>query len=88
MKDRETNGESNVWNTAQRFEHTMLLFGLNEVIDQLTGSVCWYGHLLWREGGHVFRKALELEVQRRKGRVRRMWLRQVEEECIKDGLIR
>ena len=38
----------------------MQMLGLNEKIDQLalTNSVCWYGHVLKREDGHVLRWAL------------------------------
>ena len=33
----------------------MVMFGLNETIDLLAmaNSVRWYGHMLWREDGHV-----------------------------------
>ena len=36
----------------------------------IANSVCWYGHVLWREDGHVLRRALDFEVegQRKKGR--------------------
>ena len=59
--------------------------GLNENIDQLVmaNSVCWYGHVLRREGGHVLRRegghvlrwALYLEDngQRKKERTKRTW---------------
>ena len=42
----------------------MLMLGLNEVIDQLAmaNGVCWYGQVLWREDGHVLRRALEYKV--------------------------
>ena len=47
-----------------------MLLGLNETIDHLAkaNSVCWYGHVLQREDGHVLRRALdfELEGQRKK----------------------
>ena len=38
-------------------------------------SVCWYGHVLRREDGHVLRKTLDFEVegQRKKGRPKRTW---------------
>ena len=53
-----------------------------ETIDHLTmaNSVCWYDHVLWREDGHVLRKALDFEVegQRKNGRPKRMWTKQVE----------
>ena len=33
----------------------MMMFGLNKTMHQLAMAniVCWYGHLLWREDGHV-----------------------------------
>ena len=36
------------------------MLGLNKSMDQLamTNSVCWYGHWLRREDGHVLRRAL------------------------------
>ena len=40
----------------------ILMLGLNEtVVDQLAmaSSVHWYGHVLWREDGHVLRRALD-----------------------------
>ena len=46
--------------------------------------------MLKREDGHVLRKALDFEVegQRRKGRLKRTWRWQVEEESMKAGLRR
>ena len=37
----------------------MLILGLGETIDQLamTSSVCWYGHVLRSEDGHVLSRA-------------------------------
>ena len=52
--------------------------------------MCLYVHVLRREDGHVLRRALEFEVegQRKKGRPKRTWKKQVEEEIIKVGLSR
>ena len=52
--------------------------------------VHWYGHVLRREDGHVLRRALDFEDegQMKKGRPKRTWKRQVEEESIKVGLRR
>ena len=52
--------------------------GLKEVIDLLAGmanSVCWYGHVLGREDGHISRRALNFEVegQRKNGRPKKTW---------------
>ena len=66
------------------------MLGLKATVDQLAmaNSVCWYGHVLRREDGHVLRRALDFEVegQRKKGRSKRMWEKQVEEESVKVGL--
>ena len=66
------------------------MLGLNETIDHLAmaNSVRWYGHVLRREGGHVIRIALDVEVeyQRKKGRPKRTWKRQVEEERMNIGV--
>ena len=53
-------------------------------------SARWYGHVLMREDDHVLRRALHVEVegQRNKGRQRRTWKKQVEEESVKVGLRR
>ena len=44
--------------------------------------------MLRRENGPVIRRALDFEVegQRKKGRLKRMWRKQVEEESVKVGL--
>ena len=41
------------------------MLGLCETIDQLAmaNSVCWYGHVLRREDGHVLRRALDFDVE-------------------------
>ena len=59
--DRELIIESNVWSTGQnrkRADDMMMTLDLNETIDQLavTDSVCWYGHVLRMDDGHVLRK--------------------------------
>ena len=42
----------------------MLMLGFCEAMDQLAVANCvhWYGHVLWREDGHVLRRALDFEV--------------------------
>ena len=59
-------------------------------MDQLAKafSVCWYDHMLRREDGHVLNGALyfEAEGQRKKGRPKRTWKKQVEEESVKVDL--
>ena len=60
----------------------MLMFRLNETIDQLAmaNSVRLHGDVLKREDGRVMRKALDFEVEwkRNKGRPKRTWKKQVE----------
>ena len=48
----------------KRCTNLMFKQGLNEIIDQLAmaNSVRWYGHVLWSEDGHIFRRALDFEV--------------------------
>ena len=49
----------------KRSDDLMLMLGLNETIGQLAMaiSVCWYGHVLSREDGHVLRRSLDFEVE-------------------------
>ena len=68
----------------KRSKDLILMLGLNETAEQLAmaNSVCWYGHVLRREDGHVLRRALgfEVEGERNKGGLKRTWKKQVEEE--------
>ena len=56
----------------------------------MVNSVRWYdGHVLRREDGHVLRTLdFEVEGQRKKGKLKRTWIKQVQEECMKFGLRR
>ena len=56
----------------------------------MANSVRWYGHVLRREDGHILRRALDFEVegQRKKGRPKGTWKKQVDEESVKVGLRR
>ena len=60
----------------------MLILVLNETIDQfaMANSVRWYGHVLRRD--------FEVEGQKKKGRPKRIWEKQVEEESVNFGLSR
>ena len=62
------------------------MFDLNETIDQLAMAniVCWCCYVLRRENGHVLRKALDFEDvgQGNKGRLKRTWMEQVEEDNV------
>ena len=68
----------------------MDMLGLGETVDKLAkaNGVRWYGHVLRREEDDVLRKALRLTVegQRRRGRPKKTWKRQVEEEIRKIGM--
>ena len=74
----------------KRSTDLMFMLGLKETIDQLAmaNSDFRYGHVLRREDGHVLRRALDfvIEGQRKKGRPKRTWKNQVEEESMKVGL--
>ena len=50
-----------MWSTApnrKRSTDLMFMLHLSETIDQLAmaNSICWNGHVLRREDGHVLRK--------------------------------
>ena len=66
------------------------MLGLKETIDRLAtaNEVRWYGHVLRRDDGSVLRVALNLEVsgKRKRGRPKKTWKKQVEEETEKIGL--
>ena len=68
----------------------MEMLGLKETIDWLAtaNGVRWYGHVLRRDDDIVLRVALNLEVsgKRKRGRPKKTWKKQVEEETEKIGL--
>ena len=67
----------------------MFMLGLCETIDQLAmaNSVRQYGYVLRREDGRVLRRALDFEVgQRKKGKPKKTWKKQVDKESVKIGL--
>ena len=68
----------------------MLVLGLNETLGKLAmkNSVHLCGYVLRRKDGQVLRSALEfeVEVQRKKGRPKRTWKKQVEDESVNVGL--
>ena len=74
----------------KRTEDLMELLGLEETVVQMAkaNAVRWYGHVLRSEDGHVLRRALEFEVKgrRKRGRPKRTWRKQVEEESRRVGL--
>ena len=71
-------------------EEQMEMLGLKETIDWLATAigVTWYGHVLRRDDNSVLRAALDLEVsgKRKRGRPKKTWKKQVEEETEKIGL--
>ena len=71
-------------------EEQMDMLGLKETIDRLAtaNGVRWYGHVLRRDDDSVLRVALNLEVtgKRKRGRPKKTWKKQVEEETEKVGL--
>ena len=69
----------------------MFMLDFNETMDQLAmvNSVCWYGDVLRRVDGHVLRASdFDVNAQRKKGRPRRRWKKQVEEKSVKVGFSR
>jgi hypothetical protein len=74
----------------KRTKDLMEMLGLEETMDQMAmaNGVRWYGHVLRRDDEHVLRKALEFEVKgpRKRGRPKKTWRKQVEEESRKVGL--
>ena len=68
----------------------MDMWGLKETIDRLAtaNGVRWYGHVLRRDNDSVLRVALDLEVsgKKKRGRRKKTWKKQVEEETEKIGL--
>ena len=80
---------------AKKSMDSMFMLGLNKTMDHLAmaNSVHWDGHVLMRkdenvmrrEDYHALRRSLDFEVegQRKKGRPKRTWEKQVEEESVK-----
>ena len=65
----------NVWSTGQRKEKSYafdIYVCLNQARYQLAmaKSVCWYQHVLRREDGHIFRRALTFELEDQRKNVR------------------
>ena len=71
-------------------EEQMHMLGLKETVDRLAtaNGVRWYGHVLMRDDDSVLRVALDPEVsgKRKRGRPKKTWNKQVEEEAEKIGL--
>ena len=71
-------------------EEQMDMLGLRKTIDRLAtaNGVRWYGHVLRRDDDSVLRVALDLEMsdKRKRGRPKKTWKKQVEEETEKISL--
>ena len=71
-------------------EEQMDTLRLREIIDRLAtvNGVRWYGHALRRDENSILRVALGLEVsgKRKRGRSKKTWKKQVEEETEKISL--
>ena len=71
-------------------EEQIAMLGLKETTDQLApaNGVRWYGYALRRDDDSVLRVVLDLEVsgKRKRGRPKKTWKKQMEEETEKIGL--
>ena len=74
----------------KRTEDLMEILGLKETVVQMAkaNGVKWYGHVLRRDDGHVFGKALEFKVKgkRKLGRPKTTCKTQLEKESKSVGL--
>ena len=74
----------------KKTEDLMEMLGLKETVVQMAkaNGVGWLGHVLRGDDGHVLRKALEFEVRgkRKRGRPKKTWKMQEEEESKSVGL--
>ena len=62
-----------MWSIAQRqkkIDRFYVNVCLSKTIDQMAmaNSVCWYGHVLRREDGHVLRRVLDFKVERQRNK--------------------
>ena len=71
-----------------RKRSTDLMLGLSEAMDWLAMAISVHCCVLRRVDGHFLRRALAFgfEGQRKIGRPKRIWKKQVEEESVKVGL--
>ena len=74
----------------RRTENLMEMLGLKETVVQMAkaNGVRWYGYVLWRDDGHVLRKALKFEVKgkRKRGWPKKTWKTRVEKQSKRVGL--
>ena len=71
-------------------EELMEMFGMKQTLDKMAkaNGVRWNGHVIRREDDNILKKAMMVEVngQRKRGRPKMTWKRQVEESVKKVGL--
>ena len=71
-------------------EDLIKMLGLKETLDKMAqaNGERWYGHKLRRDEESILKKAMMLQVngQRKRGRQKQTWKRQVEESLKKIGL--
>ena len=69
-------------------DELMDMLGIKESLDRMAkaSSMQWYGHVLRKEDENVIVKALKFEVSGCRGRPKRTWKKQVENEMKKNGL--
>ena len=74
----------------KNMEKLMELFGLKETLNRMAkaNGVKWHGHVIRRDDDNILKKAMMLKVngQRKRGRPKITWRRQVEERVKKVGL--
>ena len=67
----------------KKMEDMMEVLGLRETLDRMAkaNGVRWYGHVIKKDDDNVLKKAMMMEVngQRKRGRPKLTWRRQVEE---------
>ena len=66
------------------------MLGIKEALGRMAKacSMWWYGHVLRKEDENVIVKALKFEVRSRKGRLKQMWKKQVENEMKENVLVK
>ena len=71
-------------------EELMEMLGVKKTLDRMAkaNGVRWYGYVIRREDDNILKKAMMMEVngQRKRGRPKLTWKRQVEESVKKVGL--
>ena len=74
----------------KKMEDLMEMLGLKETLDRMTkaNGVRWYGHVITRDDDNILKKAMMMEVNQKRKRVRPKltWRRLVEESVKKVGL--